>query len=124
VPEVPAESIDAAERAVEAVMTDPEFRIERSAAGLARAAVEAAAPILADAIAQKIRAHMETHGPAASGSWHARNSWRRHLSIAAQVAHFTFSTKADIARMAAEAITHGDVVVCAGPETGRDAHND
>jgi hypothetical protein len=40
---------------------------------------------------------METHGPDAAGSWHARNAWRRHLRIAAQVAHFTFSTDTDIA---------------------------
>lgn len=115
-PDVPAEAVSAAERAIETAMTDPEFRIERSAAGLARAAVEAAAPILAEAVALKIRAHTETHGPASSGSWHARNSWRRHLSIAAQVAHFAFSTPADVARVAAEAIARGDVIICGDRE--------
>lgn len=42
-------AVKAAERAIEAAMNDPGFRTERSAAGLARAAVEAAAPILAEA---------------------------------------------------------------------------
>lgn len=103
-------------------MTDPEFRIERSSAGLARAAVEAAAPILAEAVSQKIIDRMEAHPPQASDSGQPGRTllWahRRYFRIAAQVAHFAFSTKADIARMTAEAIARGDVVVCANPEPG------
>jgi tripartite-type tricarboxylate transporter receptor subunit TctC len=33
-PDVPAEAVAAAERAIDAAMTDPEFRVERSAARL------------------------------------------------------------------------------------------
>jgi hypothetical protein len=119
-PDRKAEAVAAVQRAIEAAMSDPEFRIGLSAAGLARAAVDAAAPILADAIGRKILDHMETHGPDASGSWAARNAWRRHFNIAAQVANFASSTDADIARAAAEAFTRGDAVVCTGPETGDD----
>jgi hypothetical protein len=114
-PDIPAEAIKAAERAIEAAMTDSGFRVERSAAGLASVAVEAAAPILAEAVALKILAHMEARGPAAKGSWHARNAWRRHFRIAAQVAHFAFHTHADMARVVVEAIARGDVVTCTEP---------
>lgn len=115
-PDRKGEAAAAAERAIEAAMADPEFRVERSAAGLARVAVDAAAPILADAIGRKILDHMEIHSPAGSGNWAARNAWRRHFNIAARVAHFTFSTGGDKERMAAEAIARGDVVVCGDRE--------
>src|SRR5450756_2284348 len=107
-PDIPAEVLTAAEEAVEAAMADPEFRTERSAAGLSRVAVEAAAPLLAQAVAQKIHAHMDAHGPGPSALPGSRAAWRRHFRIAAQVAGFAFSTSDDIRRMAAEAIARGD----------------
>jgi len=95
-------------------MTDPEFRIERSPAGLARVAVEAAAPILAEAAASKILAHMQAHGPEAGTPLGGtlRRAWRRYLHIAAQVASFAFDTEDDMRRKAAAAIGRGDFVVC------------
>lgn len=117
-PDVPAEAISAAERAIEAVMTDPEFRVERSAAGLARVAVEAAAPILAEAVAAKIEAHRAEWSQARPGQL-VPTAWDRHMKIAARVAAWAFSTDDDKKRMAAAAIARGDVVVCTNPEPGR-----
>jgi hypothetical protein len=84
----------------------------------AREVLEAAAPAMAEAIAQKILAHMEARGPAAGTPLGGtlRRAWRRHFSIAARVAAFAFSTDDDIKRMAAEALARGDFVVCAVPE--------
>jgi hypothetical protein len=122
VPDIPAEALTAAEQAVEAAMTDPEFRTERSAAGLSRAAVEAVAPVLADAIARKILAHMEAHGPAEgfAGSLGStlRRAWRRHFGIAARIAAGAFTTDGDRKRMAAEALARGDYVACRALEQG------
>lgn len=98
-------------------MTDPEFRIERSAAGLARAAVEAAAPVLAEAVAAKIEAHRAEWSQARPGAL-VPTAWDRHMKIAARVAAGAFFTDDDKKRMAAAAIARGDVVVCTTPEPG------
>lgn len=81
---------------------------------LARAALEAAAPVLAEAVAQKITAHRDNHGP----EQHTRGylSWHRYLTIAAQVASLAFLTEDERKRMAAEALARGDVIGCNPPE--------
>lgn len=53
-PEIPADALAAAERAITEAMTDPEYRTERSSAGLARAALEAATPVLERDIRERI----------------------------------------------------------------------
>ena len=83
-----------------------------------RCVLEAAAPALAEAVAQKILAHMEAHGPWAGLPLYgdARRTWRRHFSIAAQVASLAFSTEDDIKRLAAGALARGDFAACSVPE--------
>lgn len=85
-----------------------------------RCALEAAAPLLAEAVAGKILAHMDAHGPqegfAGSLGGTLRRAWRRHFGIAARVAAFAFSTEEDRKRLAAEALARGDFVACAVPE--------
>jgi hypothetical protein len=95
---------------------------EDSNEALARAALEAAAPIMAEAVAQKILAHMEAHGPQAGTPLGGtlRRAWRRHFGIAARVAAFAFSTEEDEKRAAAEAVARGDMIVCPGPEPGEE----
>ncbi len=88
---------------------------------LARAALEAAAPLLAEDIAQKILAHMEAHGPAPASpgvTLHEtmRRAWRRNFGIAARVAAGAFYTREDELRLAAGAIERGDYVACDIPE--------
>jgi hypothetical protein len=83
--------------------------------------LEAAAPLLAEAVAQKILAHMEEHGaaPASPGvTLHEtmRRAWRRHFGIAARVAAGAFYTDEDMKRLAAEAIARGDFTACDIPE--------
>jgi hypothetical protein len=101
-------------------MADPGFRVERSAAGLARVAVEAAAPILAEAVAAKIEAHRAEWSQARPGQL-VPTAWDRHMKIAARVAAGALSTDDDKKRTAAEAIARGDVATCLEPyETGDD----
>ena len=82
---------------------------------LARAALDAAAPLLAESVAEKILAHMEKYEPpGATGTrWRAR---RRHFSIAARVAAGAFTIREESLRLAAEAIARGDYVACPAPE--------
>ena len=121
-PDIPAPALDAAERAIIEAATD--FGHDDIVAGpsgdLARAALEAAVPILAEAVAQKILAHRDNHGP----EQHTRGylSWRRYFTIAAQVASLAFSTEQDLKRMAAEALAPGNYVACPAPEDGTDGH--
>src|SRR5580704_3387917 len=88
---------------------------------LARAALEAAAPLLAEEIAQKILKHMEEHGPGPASpgvTLHATMSraWRRHFGIAARVAAGAFDTREDQLRKAAVAISEGAFIACDIPE--------
>ena len=88
------------------------------------AALEAAAPLLAETIAQKILAHMEEHrpGPAPPGvTLHEtmRRAWHRHFGIAARVAAGAFYTREDELRLAAQAIERGDFIACDIPEVPR-----
>ena len=91
---------------------------------LARAALEAAAPLLAEAVAQKILAHMEHFADPAverlplAASLRA-GALRRHFQAAARIAAGTFDTREDQLRMAAQAIERGDWVRCDIPEVPR-----
>ena len=80
----------------------------------ARAALEAAAPILAEACAQRILAHAERQHPRDPD--HVPTAWHRHMDIAARVAAGAFYTREDLLRLAAQAIERGDVAWCNPPE--------
>ena len=87
----------------------------------ARAALEAAAPLLAEACASAILAHMEAYGPAAEAPGVTRHevlrrAWRRHFGIAARVAAGAFYTREDELRLTAEAVERGDFIACNPPE--------
>lgn len=120
-PDYPPEALAEAEAAI-----SHELRSSREVEpdALARAALDAAAPILAEACAQKIVAHMEEHGPGVASPGTTlyeamRRAWRRHLGIAARVAAGAFDTREDQLRMAAEAISRGDFIACDIPEVPR-----
>lgn len=81
---------------------------------LARAALEAAAPLLAEACAQRILAHAERQHPRDPD--HVPTAWHRHMDIAARVAAGAFYTREDLLRLAAQAIERGDVAWCNPPE--------
>lgn len=83
---------------------------------LARAALDAAWPHLADAVAKAILAHMEAHEPAAMAGAARLRQWRRDMHIAAQVAGLAFFTRDDKLRMTAEAMARGDCIACDIPE--------
>ena len=80
---------------------------------LAAEVLEAAVPILAEAVAAKILAHMELHGPKAGQRW---ENWRRYFRVAAQVASLAFTTADDQKRMAAQALAAGNYMACDPPE--------
>ena len=82
---------------------------------LARAALDAAAPVLATAVAEKILAHMEAHSPPQGGTSRAY-VYRSHFATAAQVAGYAFTTEAEMKRQAAEALAAGNYVACPSPE--------
>lgn len=82
---------------------------------LARAALDAAAPLLAAEIASQILAHMERNAPPEGAR---ASSWRRHFGIAARIAAGAFTTEDEQKRQAAEAIMRGDYIACAIPEDG------
>jgi hypothetical protein len=85
---------------------------------LARVALEAAAPILAEHIAQAILAHAERQHPRDKD--HVPSAWHRHFSIAARVAAGAFYTRGDELTLAAEAIGRGDFIACEIPEPARE----
>jgi hypothetical protein len=90
-----------------------------------RCALEAAAPVMAEAVAEKITAHKYAHEPKGpliggrSAEEQRRRTWRRHLGIAAQVAALAFSTPEDLKREAAGALNRGDYAACWLDEAGR-----
>ena len=121
-PDVPEAALVAAESAIRDA-----FPGEFSQPGmpepdaLARAALDAAAPLLAEACASAILAHMEAHGPPAEAPGVTRHevlrrAWRRHFGIAARVAAGAFYTREDELRLAAEAISEGRFIACHPPE--------
>jgi hypothetical protein len=124
--EIPEAAIAAAADAIMTAQNANDDEPERfEARVLARAALEAAAPLLAETVAQKILAHMEEHGPGPASpgvTLHEtmRRAWRRHFGIAARVAAGAFWTREDELRLAAEAIGRGDFIACDIPEVPRE----
>ena len=123
-PDVPAAALLAAalaiHRAACPLRDDPDHDCARDAAHeemlmpRARAALEAAAPLLAEACAQRILAHAERQHPRDPD--HVPTAWHRHMDIAARVAAGAFYTREDLLRLAAQAIERGDVAWCNPPE--------
>ena len=123
-PDVPEAAIAAAalaiHRAACPLRDDPDHDCARDAAHeemlipRARAALEAAAPLLAEACAQRILAHAERQHPRDPD--HVPTAWHRHMDIAARVAAGAFYTREDLLRLAAQAIERGDVAWCNPPE--------
>ena len=84
-PDLPSESLAAAEAAIRAELSSSR-EVEPDA--LARAALEAAAPILADKIASAILRYADEHEPSTgSGTYLA---WHRHFEAASAVAAWAF----------------------------------
>ena len=124
-PAIPAEAVQAAMAVRAGLLADRPDPMVLSDETLTRKMLEAAAPILAETIAQKITEHMENFGPrkprgpletSLAGTGGAYRAWRRHFDIAARVAAGAFYTREDELRRAAEAIERGDFIVCDLPE--------
>ncbi len=130
-PDYPPEAVRAAAAAIEReLLSGRHFAMaEDSDEALARAALDAAAPILADAVAKKILAHMEGRGPRKPegalepvlDAGRSYRAWRRHFGIAARVAANAFYTEADRMRLAAEALARGE---CLGDRDYERAHRE
>jgi hypothetical protein len=111
----PPQALAAAADAIrEEIRASRDFEID----ALARAALEAAAPILADAVVQAILAHAERQHPRDPD--HVPTAWHRHFSIAARVAAGAFDTREDQLRMAAQALAAGNYMACPVPEDSTD----
>jgi hypothetical protein len=118
VPDIPPEIREAAHAAArlpipQAMATSPRELVDL--------ALDAAAPLLAEAVAARILAHMEAHGIGMEvqlpGAAAVRRAMRRsHFRIAAQVAARAFTTEAESRQQAAEAIMRGDFMACDIPE--------
>ena len=123
-PSVPAEATDAALAARSSLLADRPEPTVLSERRLTEMMLEAAAPILADAVARKILAHMDEHHPAElvsqRGAGRDAHRARRHLRTAAQVASLAFYTEADILKAAAKAIGRGDYIACRTSEREAD----
>lgn len=122
-PDYPPEALDAAIAALrERSAVGPGSDLEKAARWHAKVALDAAAPVLAEAVAQKILAHMNARiaNPAEvrlSRAAAVRNHMARmHFSTAARIAAGAFDTREDQLRMAAEAIGRGDFIACDIPE--------
>jgi hypothetical protein len=112
--DIPQTVRDAVDAALDG-LPQPENRCERDRWRIvSRITLEAAAPILAEHIAQAILAHAERQHP--RGKDHVPTAWDRHFSIAARIAAGAFYTREDELRLAAEAIERGDVMWCNPPE--------
>jgi hypothetical protein len=104
VPEIPQRAILAGGAAIEReLLSGTHYEMSQdSDEALAKAALEAAWPILAEAVAAKILAHMERS--AANRRWRGQRAYRRHFTIAARIAAGAFGTEEDVRRLAAQAI--------------------
>jgi hypothetical protein len=122
-PDIPAEAIEAAAEAINEAHAKRGWNKPQPwwVNEVATAALEAAAPILAETVAQKILEHMESFGPrkprgpletSLNGIGGTYRAWRRHFGIAARIAAEAFDTREDQLRKAAEAIARGDYVAC------------
>jgi hypothetical protein len=124
VPDYPPEVLAAIDVALDE-LPDPDSPFERDRWRIvSRIALDAATPILAEVIAQKILAHMESHGPhkpagalePVTAIGRDYRAWCRHFGIAARVAAGAFDTREDQLRKAAEAIERGDFITCRIPD--------
>jgi hypothetical protein len=117
-PDIPQAAITAAAAAIEReLMSGTDYSMAAgSDEALARAALEAAAPVLAETVAAKILAHMEARGPkegfAGSLGSTLRRAWRRHFGIAARIAAWAFTAEDEKKQLAAEAMARGDFTAC------------
>lgn len=111
-PEIPEQPLLKAERAI----ADEMLAGRTSPEALARAALTAAAPLLADACASAILAHAERQHPRDHN--HVPTPRDRHFDIAARVAAGTFDSDEDRHRAVAGALNRGDFTECA-PEVPR-----
>jgi hypothetical protein len=89
----------------------------RDFTGPAREILEAAAPVLAEAVARKIQAHAGRQFPKSDparvpGQPDRWRTWHRHFGIAARIAAGAFSTREDQLREAAQAIADGRYIAC------------
>jgi hypothetical protein len=113
-PDIPPEVL----AAVDAALNDlpqPDSRFERDRWRIAsRAALNAAAPILAEEIARAILKHSDQHEPPPGSSMYL--AWHRHFAIAARVAASAFTTEEESKRATVAAIERGDFVVCDTPD--------
>lgn len=106
-PEIPFDVVEAGVIAMVRYLAQDE-ELE-SPAPVARAILEAAAPLLAQHVAAAIEAHGRQHfgadkpGPAAV---------RRHLRIAASIAAGAFDTEEDQVRKINEAVERGNFIAC------------
>jgi hypothetical protein len=110
-PEIPQRAILAGGAAIEReLLSGIHYEMSQdSDEALAKAALVAAWPILAEAVAAKILAHMESHGPQ---SEQRRRTWRRDMHIAAQVASVAFTSHAELRELAAKALAAGSFIAC------------
>jgi hypothetical protein len=113
VAEVPAEAVRLAMTARSHALIDRPDPMVLSDETLTRMMLEAAAPILAEAVAKRILAHMDQSSRRRS----VRNrrgllAYRRHLATAARIAAGAFTTEDELKRIAAEALRRGDFTVC------------
>lgn len=122
-PEYPEEALAAAASAIQVVRYGNLQHLGDEY--MAREALNAAAPILAEAVAQKILAHMEHHDPGPGISINGvpidpnlAHRWRRCFRTAARIAAGAFYTEAEMKQQAARALVSGSYVACDIPESG------
>lgn len=119
--DVPDEAVQAALARRADLLSDRPDPMVLSEERLTRLMLEAAAPILAETVAQKILAHAERQFPKNDPAkvpgrpdlWRTRH---RHFGIAARIAAGAFYTREDELRLTAEAIERGDFISCDIPE--------
>jgi hypothetical protein len=104
-PKVPGAATDAALAARCNLLADRPEPTVLSERRLTEMMLEAAAPILAEHAAKRILDHMD-RSTRRRGGRNRRGllAYRRHMSTAARVAAFAFSTDADLKREAAKAL--------------------
>ena len=110
-PEIPQAAITAAAIAIEReLMSGTDYAMAAdSDEALARVALEAAAPVLAEYVARKIQAHADRQFPKTDpakvpGQPDRWRIWHRHFGIAARIAAGAFDTNDD-GRLQAEKLS-------------------
>jgi len=109
-------AIQAAAAAIERELmsgTDYSMALDSDEA-LARVALTAAAPLLAEVVAQKILEHAERQHP--RDPEHVPTPWDRHFNIAARVAAGAFDSEEVVHRMVADSLSRGNFIACDIPE--------